>query len=323
MTAPATEALIRINIEDILEALGLERVRRGRWLVERLCLPAARRFARKVADYDRLVEARGLCPAARFLLEQNVRGLEVAGVENIPDEGPLLLVSNHPGLADAMAIFSCLRRGDLMTVAADRPFLRALRNMSKYLIYLRPEVEDQSFVLRRVAGHLRRGGATLIFPGGRIEPDPDVLPGAIDALKEWSKSTGLIVRLVRNVRVVPVIVRGVVSRKAINHPLTRLRRLEKDRERLGAVLQIILPSLRSVEVKIAFGEALRGEALISSSRDAREITDRIVEAAGRLIESPPLDWLPLARLGDVPAADSRADDGDLVACGNDFEGAPL
>lgn len=292
MSAP-TDALIRISIEDMLEALGLERIRRGRWLLERLFFPVARRFTDQVIDYDRRVGAVGLGSAARFLLEQNVRRLDVAGLENIPSTGPLLLVSNHPGLSDAMAIFSCLPRCDLLTVAADRPFLRALYNTSKHLIYLGSEDRDQTAALRRIAGHLRRGGAALIFPGGRIEPDPDVLAGAIDSLKVWSKGAGLIVRLVREVRVVPIVVRGVLSERAVRHPLTRLRRLDEDRERLSAMLQIIFPALRPARVRIAFGKSLSGEELLSSGGDAQAVTEKIAAEVRSLIESPPDDWTSL------------------------------
>ena len=158
----------------------------------------------------------------------------------------------------------------------------------------------------------------MIFPGGRIEPDPEVHPGAIDSLRGWSKSTGLLVRLVSSVRVVPVIVRGVLSKRAIRHPLTRLRRLEKDRERLGAMLQIILPAFRTGRVRVAFGEPLQGEALLESTSDLQEITARIIKEARSLIEFPPDGWRPLSTVIDAEAAHGGPDDRDLVACGNDF-----
>jgi hypothetical protein len=307
----------------MLEAVGLASVRRGRRLLERLCLPAARRFAEQVADYDGRVGASGPGAAARFLLERNVASVEVAGIENVPVAGPLLLVANHPGLADAMAIFSCIPRRDNLTLALDRPFLRALEHTSKRLLFLRSEDEDQGFVLRRLALHLRRDGSALIFPGGHIEPDPDLDPGAADSLKSWSKSIGLIVRLVERIRVVPVIVRGVLSERAIRHPLTRFRREAKDRERLGAMLQIILPWLRPVRIRVAFGEAMAGDYLLAHSRDAQEITGRIIERTRLLIESPPEGWQPLAEIVDSTAAYGRADDGDLVARGDDFKRASL
>jgi 1-acyl-sn-glycerol-3-phosphate acyltransferase len=323
MTSSGIQSLIRINTDDMLEALGLASVGRGRRLFEWLCRPAARRFAEQVVDYDSRVGAWGLGAAARFLLEHNFASVEVAGIENLPSAGPLLLVANHPGLADAMAIFSCLSRSDLLTIAADRPFLRALEHTSKHLLYLRSEDEDQGFALRRLALHLRRGHSALIFPAGQIEPDPDLDPRAADSLENWSKSMGLIVRLVEGIRVVPVIVRGVLSKRAARHPLTRLRRDERDRERLGAMLQIILPWLRSVRIRVAFGEAMAGEYLLSPSRDAQDIASRITDRARRLIESPPVSWLPLSGVARAAAAYGRPDDGDLVASGDDFKRASL
>ena len=54
------EALIKINTEDILGAVGLKGVRRGRRLLEWLCRQPAKRFASQVLEYDRRVAEVGL-----------------------------------------------------------------------------------------------------------------------------------------------------------------------------------------------------------------------------------------------------------------------
>lgn len=287
------EMLTRINARDMLEAIGLERVKRGRALLERICFPAAERFALQVAAYDRLVGREGLREGATWLLRRYVERVETSGLANVPDEGPLLMVSNHPGLADAMALFASFDRNDLRIVAEDRPFLRALSHTSERLIYLSSREESRAGALRDIAKYLRQGGAVLIFPGGRIEPDPAVLPGAAEAVGDWSNSIGLIARLVRRVRIVPAIVSGVLSPSAQSHPLTRLRRLQKDRERLGAMLQIVFPAYRGVTVRVAFGPPVVAENLFGAGLDAEDITRAVIEAARRLIENPPDDWQPV------------------------------
>jgi 1-acyl-sn-glycerol-3-phosphate acyltransferase len=287
------EALTKINTADILEALGLEQVRVGRGVLEMLCKPAARRFAREVFAYDEAVGRTCLCRGAATLVRQNVASLQVSGVEHVPSRGPLLVVSNHPGLTDSVALFASLPREDLWIVAADRPFLRAIKETSKHIIYLNERADLQIAALREIVRRLNEGEAVLIFPGGRIEPDPSISGDASGALERWSKSLGLIVKLAKDVRVVTVIVRGVSSPSAQRHPLTKLRRAKKDRERLGSILQILMARYRSVEVKVAFGEPLTKESLLENGGDAESVRRVIIESARRLIEVPPTDWRPV------------------------------
>src|SRR5215216_3719829 len=185
-TVSALETLTAINTQEMLDAIGLERVRRGRALLEKICLPASKRFAHQIASYDELVGARGLREASLWILEKHIKRLEVSGRRNIPAEGPLLVVSNHPGLSDAMALFASLPRNDLRTVASERAFLLALNHTSQHLIYL--QSGEQNGSLRKISKHLRTSGAVLLFPGGRVEPDPATMAGANESLQCWSKS---------------------------------------------------------------------------------------------------------------------------------------
>ncbi|HVF91335.1 MAG TPA: lysophospholipid acyltransferase family protein [Blastocatellia bacterium] len=288
------DALTKINTEDFLEALGLEKVRVGRGVLELLCRRAARRFAEEVFAYDAAVGRTCLCEGAAALLWQNVGSLHVSGVENVPLEGPLLVASNHPGLTDSIALFASLPRKDLFIVAADRPFLRAIGETSKHIIYLKHRSDFQITALREIVRRLNEGRAVLIFPGGQIEPDPSISNEASRALEDWSKSIGLIVRLAKNVRVVTAIVSGVSSPLAQKHPLTKLRRERRDREKVGAVLQIMWERYRSVEVKIAYGEPLARAELLEHGGEPEAVTRRIIESARHLVERPPTVWQPVA-----------------------------
>lgn len=278
------QTLTRINTDDLIESIGLDGLRFGRGLLEKVCRPAAMRFARQLLDYDLVVGRRGLREGGSWLLRNCGVQLRVSGQDNVPPEGPLLIVSNHPGLADSIALFSSLPRQDLKIVAADRPFLRALENTSRRLIYVRPSEREQTGSLRLIAGHLRRGGAVLLFPGGRIEPDPALAPDAARSLESWSKSIGLIVRLAKHTRVVPAIVSGVLSASAQRHPVTRLRRAKEDRERLGAMLQIVVPAYRSLTVRITFGQPLTPACLLAAGKDAESITGMVIKHAQRLLD---------------------------------------
>lgn len=233
------QTLTEINLEDVLEAIGVTRsglLGRG---LRKLLRPSARKFARQILTFDRRVAEIGLHHAASQFITTYVEEVRVVGDGRVPAQGPLLVLANHPGLSDALALFTALPREDLRILAAERPFLEALPAIRSYLISVPTSEAARMPVLRQAIQHLRAGGALLNFPAGRIEPDPAVLPGAREAVGAWSESIGLFVRSVPQAVVMPIIVSGVLARAALHHPLTRLRRTPRERERLAATLWIL------------------------------------------------------------------------------------
>ncbi len=273
------EALTRICVDELLEAFGLGEVRRGRYPLELISTVPARRLARQVATYDEIVGESGLTAGGVWALERMARRVEVEGQENVTPEGPLLLVANHPGLADALALFAATPRADLRVVAAERQFLGALPNTSRYLIPVSEASVGRSGAVRAAIRHMRGGGAILTFPGGRIEPDPAVLPGASGALERWSGSLDLFARLVGDLTVVPAVVSGVLSPAALRNPLTLIRRRQKDRQWLAATIQMLTPALRNVTTRVSFGLPVRAK-----DPPDKTIKEAVLEEARRLID---------------------------------------
>jgi hypothetical protein len=265
-----------------------------RWLFR----PAARCFAEVVAAFDGEVGERGLQAGSAWILKRMTRRLEVAGRDNIPADGPALVLANHPGMADTIALFTSVPRPDLRIIALARPFLHTLPNVSRQLIYV-PTEGDRMPVVRAAARHLREGRAVLTCPAGEIEPDPAAhsVPEAVESLHRWSQSIGLFARLVPQTRIVPAIVSGVVSRAALRNPLTRLRRTRKDRERMAAALQVMIPAYQGTTVRVAFGPPLTGSELVTAGADAAAITRAVAARARRLLEAPPTTWETLL-IGD-------------------------
>lgn len=259
------EVLTQVCVDEMLDAFGLGGLSRGRRPLELLSRIPAKRLARQVATYDEIVGEAGLAEGGAWALERMARRVEVEGRENVPSEGSLLLVANHPGLADSLALFATVPRRDLRVVAADRPFLEALPNTSRYLISVSETSPGQFGVVRTATQHLRRGGAVLTFPGGKIEPDPAVLPGAAEALGRWSESLDLFARLAPGLTVVPAVVSGVLSPTALRNPLVFVRRRSRDREWLAATLQMLTPALRNVTTRVAFGRPVRAEDVPNST----------------------------------------------------------
>ena len=273
------EVLTKVCIDDILSAFGLGELQYGRDLLRLIARVPTRRLARQVATYDEIVGESGLAAGGAWALERMAYHVEVEGLENVPREGPLLLAANHPGLSDAVALFATTPRADLRVLAAERPFLNALPNTSRYLLIVPEQPQVRFGLVRRATRHLCGGGAVLTFPGGKIEPDPTVLPGAVEALAHWSASMDLFARLVPDLVVVPVIVSGVISPTALRNPLTLLRRRKEDREWLAATIQMVVPALRNVTTRIAFGQPVH----VDDSAD-RSVSRTILGEARRLIE---------------------------------------
>src|ERR671917_1368700 len=157
--------LARVCAEDLISAFGLGGLGPGaiRSLLELLSSVPARRLAEQVATYDEIVGEAGLPAGGSWALERMARGAVVEGADGVPGEGPLLVVSNHPGLADAVALFAAMPRGDLRVIAAERPFLDALPNTSRALIPVSEGPNGRPRAVRVAARHLRSGGAVITF----------------------------------------------------------------------------------------------------------------------------------------------------------------
>lgn len=255
---PSVDTLIDVSTVDLLDSVGLLRLR-GTPL-RRVLRPVARRFALTVHEFDARVGDQGLAQGSAWLMSRMTAGLQVSGLEHIPAEGPVVILSNHPGMTDTVALFSSLAsRPDLRVIALDRPFLRALPHVARRLIFLTDEASGHMAAMRAGARHLKEGGALLTFPAGEIEPDPATFGRrrAVDALQNWSASYALFARLVPQTQFVPALVSHVTSPEAQRHPLTLLRRTAHDKEKLAAALQVALQRYRDRVARVTFGAAHR------------------------------------------------------------------
>lgn len=278
--AAQLDELTRINTYDLLKAFGLEKVQRGRRVLDALCWWSARQFAHKVMRYDQLVGEAGLRAAGLWALNAFAAHLEICGQENVPTTGPVLLLANHPGMTDTLALFASIPRSDLRILAAIRPFLQVLPHTSQRLIYIDEQANSNLAAVRAATRHLRNGGAALTFPAGKIEPDPALLPGAVASLQEWSASIALFARLAPETQIVPVLVGGVLSAKAQRTPFRYLRRAKKDQEWLASTLQIIVPAYRPAQVRVIFGAPIRPTKQV----DSHELMAGVTTAMQSLIE---------------------------------------
>ena len=232
-----------------------------------LLRPAAELVAHRIVEYDRRLGDDGLLHGAAAIVTAATRGLRVRGAEHVPSRGPLLVVANHPGLADAVSLLAAVGRDDTWLVAAGYPFLHALRRANQRFVFVYDACASRLATLRRIGRRLRTGDAVLLFPAGGLEPEASFAPELARAsLERWSRSIELFGRLAPDTKIVPAFVSGVVSRGAFDHALARRRTPHAERQRLAALLQMALPAYQRVRVDVAFGAPI--DAARADARDA-------------------------------------------------------
>jgi 1-acyl-sn-glycerol-3-phosphate acyltransferase len=248
-----------------------------------------RRFAGDVARFDRAVGHVGVAFAARDLAARYGCAISATGAERVPDAGPLLLVANHPGLADALAVYATAGRPDLRALARPQPILALLPEMGRHLLPVPDDRAGRLAAVRSLLRHLEGGGAALLFPAGRLEPDPARLATDAEPLGAWSTSFGALVRLAVDrgipLRVVPTAVSGVFAEQTWRRfgPLIRLRRSPRARADLAALLQLAFPALGSTTARVRYGEPLEATALVAETPDAAALTAQVRAAVASLL----------------------------------------
>jgi len=296
------DRLTDVNLDDLFDAAGLMCLRQTG--LQRLFRPSARRFAVVAHQFDNLVGEQGLAQGSSWLAHSMAAGVQVSGGDHVPATGPVVVLANHPGMTDTVALLASLAsRPDLRVIALDRPFLRALPNVARHLILVPDHEVGRVRAVRAGVRHLQQGGALLTFPAGEIEPDPATFGRrkAIDSVLRWSDSFVLFARRVPQTRFIPAIVSNVISPEAQEHLLTLLRRTAHDKQRLAAVLQVALPRYRKMVAHVAFGPSkVARDCAADSLRSAivAEIRHLIEASAGPANECTGRS--AQRRLGDSP-----------------------
>ena len=233
------ETITDLIIAEIYKAFGIHPDSRvGRFIYPLIRVPAVR-FSRIGMQFDEVVAQKGIAAGASWALPNFIKGFLSFGEEKVPQEGPLLVVSNHPGVADSLVLTAALRREDLKIIAGGIPFIMNLPHASQHFIFVNEDTHLRMNTCRSAIRHLEDGGSVLIFPSGRIDPDPAVMPGAPESIDRWSASIELFLRKVPDARLLVAIVSSVLTRHNVYHPLTRLRQTVMDRQRVAEFIQVM------------------------------------------------------------------------------------
>jgi hypothetical protein len=245
-------------------------------------LPTSR-FGRIAVRVDDEVGSSGLSGGARLILPDLSLEVTARGSENIPVDGPLLVVSNHPGAFDSVAILSCIPRKDVKVLLSDVPFTRAFGSARRYFIYVPPDASGRMTTFWASIDHLKSGGALLIFAHGDVEPDPEVSPGADECIQDWSRSVEMMLRAVPDCRLQVTIASGVLLPKFVFSPIVKIRKTAAKRQKLAEFLQISRQMAFAhgdkTHVHISFAEPVRGMDIARG-----ETMSAVIDIARRLLK---------------------------------------
>lgn len=261
--------------DELFGAIGFKKDGLMRRMFGWLFYLPTQRFARMFAEADEAAAEGGLPAACRKVIEHLGVKIRASGVENLDADGPLMILANHPGAYDSVAIGSLVPRRDFSIIVGQLPLYDALENAGRHLIPA-PPAEDTAgrmLTLRKAVEHLRRGGSLLQFGGGTIEPDPAVQPGAAEWFSRWAGSAEIMLRKAPETLVVLTIASGVLLKGFFDHPLARLRRHPVARRRLAEFMQVLqqltLPRTVQAEARLYFAPPLAVSELLDEAGGGR------------------------------------------------------
>jgi len=137
-------------------------------------------------------------------------------VQNIPADGPVVVVANHPhGLVDGMILADLIgrRRSDYKILT--RALLTGIDEVAaSYMISVpfphEPDAQRKSVEMRAKAmAHLKEGGVISVFPSGVVASSDSMFGPAVE--REWNVFTAQMIRR-SGARVVPIFFPGSNSR---------------------------------------------------------------------------------------------------------------
>jgi len=286
--ASLREELYQTGIQGVLFILNLPDNRMTRSMVERFFGAFFKNVIDTAVTFDEMIAERSLIEACAWISARCGAAAQVSGAENIPKSGPVLLACNHPGYFESMVIAAQLPREDLRVVVGGVPYFNSLPNTSQIIFYTDHSPAGSVKVLRDAVRHLRAGGIVLIYPTGRADPDPDVLPGASKQLEKWSQSVAVMLRRVPATRLVPAAASGILAPGFLRHPLARIQRRQRYRQRAAELFQMYrqfrdpdCPPLS--RPRVSFGEPVSG-AELSAGRGKEEIMPEVIGRAREVLK---------------------------------------
>ena len=242
------------------------------------------RFSEMATIFDYRVVQEGWQKASAWFITHFVDQVKSLGAETLPNEGPLVVASNHPGAYDSLVISSLVPRDDLKIISSDIPFVKQLPDTSKHMIFTAADPHTRMQAARKALRHLKDGGALLVFARATMDPDPAFMPGSEEEISRWTSSLGLFLRSVPQTQVAISLISGVLVPRYIKHPATLFRKGRVNKQRLSEFFQvmhqILAPGKLLVSPNLSFTPPFTLDDIdLVDCRDIQQISGAIINKA--------------------------------------------
>ncbi len=264
------------KIIDVKRLIASKNPRLAKWLPGFII-----RFLRRILHEEELniflnrtkeVKNIDFCDASAEFLHMKVK---ILGLENIPKEGPIILVMNHPfGGLDALALVSALRghREDLKFIVND--ILMNLTNLADLFVGVNKHGKNEKSTRQQIMDVFESSHAVCVFPAGMVSRKID---GEVRDL-EWKKTFVTYAKKL-NQPIIPIHVDGKLSN--FFYRLSNFRKflgIKANIEMIYLVHELI--KLRGTTVTLTVGKAILPETLNTDQSEkalAQEIKAKIYE----------------------------------------------
>ena len=278
---PIIKTLTDNLVNEMLLAFGLgNRALNWQALRHVMGVPASR-FVHYIDQFDQLIFKDGLPAASRWIASQFFRSVNVRGRQTLPESGPVLVASNHPGALDSVSILGSLPRNDIQIFTSSSPFFRNIPAAQGRCIFVEnpKSVEERMSTILQGIEHLKQGGMVVIFPTGLVDPEPAFREGSKETMQKWSRSLELMLRKVPQTRLALTVTSDVLMEKYSRHPLTLMQKQAWRRQRMAEYLQVIHLLLSKkvlpLDTHISFSQPITAEQLSTGNGSGRMIDEII------------------------------------------------
>lgn len=212
------------------------------------------------------------CDASAEFLHMKVK---LIGLENIPKEGPVILVMNHPfGGLDALALVSALRghREDLKFIVND--ILMNLTNLADLFVGVNKHGKTEKSTRQQIMDVFESPHAVCVFPAGLVSRKSHGVVRDLD----WKKTFVTYAKKL-NQPIIPIYIDGKLSN--FFYRLSNFRKFLGIKANIEMIFLVHeLMKLRGTTVTLTVGESIQPETLNTkqSEKDlAQEIKAKVYE----------------------------------------------
>lgn len=260
------------------------KTRRGRALIRTVENATGRfRVMRQVRGYDKEIAIEG---STFWGVVPDLCGLSLdvisGSLENIPETGPVVLLSNHPyGILDGLMLGHIMSRRRMdFKILAHKVFGKSA-DINRHILPISFDETREAMAMnlntRKVAlEYLGHGGAVGIFPGGSVSSPRRAFSRPMDP--KWRTFSAKMIAK-SDATVVPIFFEGHNSRRfqmigRVNRTLRTALLVSEFKRRLNR------------PVRVAIGEPLDRDALDAYIKDPRAMMDFLRSATYDLSDKP-------------------------------------